>query len=98
MIPIPEWYKNIVFYLKLRQFPIGMKAKERISQKMKSNAHVLISGILFWKKFDDTFLRCLRHSNSIEIMKETHEGTCGGHFAPMVTSHRIVQASFYWPT
>jgi hypothetical protein len=31
-------------------------------------------------------------------MKEIYEGVCGEHFSPMVTSHRIIQVSFYWPT
>jgi hypothetical protein len=43
-------------------------------------------------------LRCLNHSKSVEVLKEMHEGVCGGHFSPMVTSHRIIRDSFYWPT
>jgi hypothetical protein len=98
MIARSEWYKNIVFYLKSGQFPVGMTTKERRSLKMKSNAYVLIYGILFQRNFDGMLLRCLSHSKSIEIMKEIHEGICGGHFAPMVTSHRIIRVGFYWPT
>jgi hypothetical protein len=26
-----------------------------------------------------------------------HEGVCGGNFSPLVTTHRIIRAGFYWP-
>jgi hypothetical protein len=80
MIARSEWYKDIIFYLKLGQFPVGMTTKERRSLKMKSNSYVLVSGILFQRNFDGMLLRCLSHSKSIEIMKEMHEGVCGGTF------------------
>jgi hypothetical protein len=41
-------------------------------------------------------LICLSLSKSIEFIKEIHEGVYGGHFSPMVTSHRIIQDGFYW--
>jgi hypothetical protein len=42
-----EWYNEIIFYLKLGKFHVGMSSKERKSLKMKTNSYVLVSGVLF---------------------------------------------------
>ena len=36
--------------------------------------------------------------NIHDILKEIHEGVCGGHFTPKVTSHRIIRVGYYWPS
>jgi hypothetical protein len=33
-----------------------------------------------------------------ELIKEFHEGICGGHFAPTTTAHKIIRVGYYWPT
>ena len=57
-----------------------MSSKERRTMKMKTNHYVLVSGVLLRTNFDGILLRCLDHSNSIEVIQEFHNGVCGGHF------------------
>jgi hypothetical protein len=75
-----------------------MITKERRSMKTKSNSYVLIYGILFRRNIDDMLLIFPSLSKSIGLIKEIHKGVFGGHFYPMLTSHRIIQDGFYWKT
>ena len=92
---ILEWYKDIIFYLRSRQFPVTMNPKERRTLKMKSNQYVLIVDILFRRNYDGIFLRCVDQRKAQELMKEFHEGICGGHFVPTTTTHKIIRVGFY---
>jgi hypothetical protein len=52
-----KWYKDIIFYLRSRKFPITMNPKERRTLKMKENQYVLIVDILFRINYDGILLR-----------------------------------------
>jgi hypothetical protein len=93
-----EWYKDIIFYLKSGQFPIGMSSKERRALKMKENQYVLVVEVLFQRNFDGMLLRCIDSTKSQKVLEEFHEGVCGGHFSPTTTAHRIMRVGYYWPT
>jgi hypothetical protein len=93
-----EWYKDIVFYLKYRQFPVTMTPKERRALKMKSNQCVLMVDVLFRRNYDGILLRCVYGKRAQELMQEFHRGICGEHFAATTTTHKIIRARFYWPS
>ncbi|RVW13563.1 hypothetical protein CK203_091918 [Vitis vinifera] len=42
--------------------------------------------------------RCVPKDEQQDILQMCHEEACGGHFAPMKTSTKILQSRFYWPT
>jgi len=92
-----EWYKDILFYLRSSEFPLGMSSKERRDLKMKNNQYVLVSWIIFRRKFDGILLICLDHPKSKETLQEFHNGVCGGNFFPIVIAHRIIRVGYYWP-
>ena len=75
-----------------------MSPKEKRALEMKENSYVLVLGILFNKNYDGVLLRCFHIKKTHEILKEMHEGVCGGHFPPKVTSHSIIIEGYYWPT
>jgi hypothetical protein len=58
----------------------------------------LVAEILFHRNFDGILLRCVDATKAQKLMKEFHEGICGGHFAPTTTTHRIMRVGYYWPT
>jgi hypothetical protein len=74
-----------------------MNPKERRTLKMKSSQYVMIVDILFKRNYDGILLRCVDERKSQELMKEFHEGICGGHFVPTTTTHKIIRVRFYWP-
>ena len=43
-------------------------------------------------------LGCFLIGNTHEILKDMHEGACGGHFAPKVTINCIISVGYYWLT
>lgn len=93
-----EWYKHIIFYLKSGQFSPEMSSKERRTLKMKTNNYVLVFEVWFRRNFDGILLRCLDHIRAMKVILESHKGIYGGHFSPMVTTHKIIQTGFYWLT
>jgi hypothetical protein len=93
-----EWYRDIIFYLRSGQFPVTMNPKERRTLKMKSSQYVMIADILFRRNYDGILLRCVDERKAQELMKEFHEGICGGHFLPTTTTHKIIRVGFYWPS
>jgi hypothetical protein len=92
-----EWYKHIIFYLKIGQFPLEMSLTERRTLKIKANKYVLVSGVLFRRNFDGILLRCLDHIRAMKVIQESHKGIFGGHFSPVMTAHKIIHIGFYWP-
>ena len=89
-----EWYGDIVFYLRSRQFLVTMKPKEQRRLKMKSNQYVLIVDILFKRNYDGILLRCVDENKTQELMREFHEGICGGHFAPTSQRQQSIKRYF----
>ena len=92
------WYRDIVFYLRSGQFLVTMNPKKRRTLKMKSSQYVLIVDILFRRNYDCILLRCVDERKAQELMKECHEGICGGSFAPIAITHKIIRVGFYWPS
>jgi hypothetical protein len=93
-----ESYRDIVFYLRSGQFPVTMNPKERRTLKMKSNQYVLIVDILFITNYVGILLICVDEKKAQELMREFHEGICGGNFAPTTNAHKIIRDGFYWPS
>ena len=79
-----EWHRVIIFYSRSRKFTVTMNPKERRTLNMKENKYVLIIDILFRRNYDGIPLRCVDENQSQELMREFHEGICGGKFAPIV--------------
>jgi len=53
---------------------------------MKVNQYVLIADILFIINFDGIPLICIDENQAQELIREFHEGICGGNFAPIETT------------
>jgi hypothetical protein len=65
---------------------------------MKVNQYVLITDILFRRNYDGILLICVDENQAQEVMREFHEGMCGGHIAPTSTTHKLIWVGFYWPS
>lgn len=42
-------------------------------------------------------LRCLNLQESQQVIDKLHEGLCGRHFSPLVTTHKVINDDYYWP-
>ena len=55
----------------------NMQVPHRV--KAQSQNFVLMEGELYKKGLNGLLLRCLSFPNSMEVMKQVHEGVCGAH-------------------
>lgn len=44
------------------------------------------------------FLRCLEKSKAEKVLQEFHDGLASGNFGGDMTTHKILNARYYWPT
>jgi hypothetical protein len=61
---------------------------------MKAKQYLLIADILDKINYDDILLRCVNEDQAQELIREFHEGICGGNFSPTVTAHKIIRVGF----
>ena len=66
--------------------------------KVKSIRFVLIQGMLYKRGFSLPYLCCLDKPKAEYVMREVHEGICGNHSGARFLVHKLVRASYYWPT
>jgi transposase InsO family protein len=52
----------------------------------------------FVKNFDSVLMRCLEKDEAEKVLLELHAGEAGGHFGGDTTAHKVLRASYYWPT
>jgi hypothetical protein len=93
-----SWYDNIRFYLLHGSSPCNLDTKNIRALRLKSNSFQLINDILFRKNFDDVFLHCIEKEESERVLVELHSGDARGHFDGNTNSHKVLRASYYWPT
>ena len=43
-------------------------------------------------------LKCADETKSKKILRDMHEGVCGGHYMAKTTTHKVLISSFWWPT
>lgn len=43
-------------------------------------------------------LVCLDEFHAEKVLKEMHNGVCGGQYSAKTTTGRIIRAGYYWPT
>ncbi|GAV72530.1 hypothetical protein CFOL_v3_32950 [Cephalotus follicularis] len=72
-ITLANWRFNIIEYLK--------NPSQRVERKLKILAlnYYLYEGELYRKGHDRLLLRCLGFEESVQVMMEVHDGTCGAH-------------------
>ena len=66
--------------------------------RLKSVSYQIVEGILFKKNYDEFLLRCLEKEDAKKVMTDLHDGPTGGHYSGNTTAHKILRASYYWPT
>jgi len=93
-----SWYKDLSYLLHHEDFPENLNPRGRRALRLKSAQYLLISSVLFLINYDGVLLRCLEWEDANKVLKELHYGPVGGHFAGNTTAHKILRASYYWPT
>lgn len=47
---------------------------------------------------EGVLLKCVDEEHAMKILNDMHSGECGGHFMEKTTTHKVLRASFWWPT
>ena len=56
---------------------------------------MVIVGQLYKMGIDQVMHRCVRSHEQEVVLKEAHQGVCGGHFSRETTSRKIFQAGLW---
>ena len=69
-------------------------------RKLRTDAKLYIwdDPMLFRRGVDQIIRRCVLEAEQAGIMDKFHSSPYGGHFAEDITTQKILQSGFYWPT
>jgi hypothetical protein len=95
---MPKEYREIIQYLDDMRFLIGATKAVR-SMNCAQESKLLDDGqstILLGR--DGVLRRTIGKSDTSHLLYEFHDGFYGGHFMGRITTEKILEASYYWPT
>lgn len=93
-----ESLHDIWCFLERGEFSSSLTREQRRWLARKDMRYRIINGSLYCMGKDNV-LRRVPHEDEIEsILEACHEGVCGGHFAHDITSRKILQSGFVWPS
>ena len=89
---VGNWRNNIIEYLEDPNRYVPHKVK------VQSQNFILLEGELYRKGPDGLLLRCILFPNSMEVMKQVHEGVCGSYQSGIKMRCLIRRHGYFWPT
>ena len=74
-----DWYKDVVYYLQNMKSPPGLIDNQKIALNLQEIRYVIVQGQLWWRDMQGVLLKCIGESEYEKILKDMHQGVCGGH-------------------
>jgi hypothetical protein len=71
--------------------------KSAVQLKTKAARFTMINGTLYKQGFMLPLLKCISSEEGDYVLREIHEGICGGHSKARVLASKAVREGFYWP-
>ncbi|MCO5592398.1 hypothetical protein L7F22_046401 [Adiantum nelumboides] len=93
-----ETMEDILYFLELGECPKHLERVQRHRLVRKALSYQLIGEHLYHKGKDLVLRRVPLVKEIEKILMSCHDGVCGGHFAQEITSKKILQAGFVWPS
>lgn len=101
-----DWYRDIVYYLQNLSCLGHLLDHRKRALKLKVSKYCFVDIAvddgwiqgLGWKNLDGVILNCVEPPKAEELMKEFHEGLCGGHHVASTTTHKTMRSGYYWPS
>ena len=90
--------EEILCFLMKGEFTLGMTKSQRQWLACKATRYCLINDNIYCLGKDQVLWRVPLSIDIQDILASCHEGVCGGHFALDITSRKILQANFVWPS
>ncbi|MCO5551288.1 hypothetical protein L7F22_004787 [Adiantum nelumboides] len=93
-----ETMDDILYFLETGECPKHLERVQRHRLVRKALSYQLIGEHLYHKGKDLVLRRVPLVKEIEKILMSCHDGVCGGHFAQEITSRKILQAGFVWPS
>ncbi|MCO5611018.1 hypothetical protein L7F22_065267 [Adiantum nelumboides] len=93
-----ETMEDILYFLEIGECPKHLERVQRHCLVRKALSYQLIEEHLYHKGKDLVLRRVPLVKEIEKILMSCHDGVCGGHFAQEITSRKILQAGFVWPS
>ncbi|MCO5593372.1 hypothetical protein L7F22_047384 [Adiantum nelumboides] len=90
--------EDILYFLEIGECPKHLERVQRHCLMRKALIYQLIGEHLYHKGKDLELRRVPLVVKIEKILMSCHDGVCGGHFAQEITSKKILQAGFVWPS
>ena len=92
------WYADIVNYLACGLMPYEFNNPHKRKLRTDSRFYIWDYPLLFRRGIDMIIKRCVPEIEQGEIIDKCHASPYGGHFEGDITTQKILQSGFYWPT
>ncbi|MCO5590799.1 hypothetical protein L7F22_044774 [Adiantum nelumboides] len=93
-----ETMEDVLYFMEIGECPKHLEKVQRLRLVRKDLSYQLIGEHLYHKGKDLVLRRVLLVKEIERIIMSCHDGVCGGHFAQEITSKKILQADFVWPS
>ncbi|KAJ9546801.1 hypothetical protein OSB04_019344 [Centaurea solstitialis] len=95
--PIP-WYADFANYLAAGVLVKGMTHQQKGKFFLDLKYYFWSKPYLFRIGPDRIYLRCISGPAAWDILTNCHKGPTGGHFGANLTTRKVLESGFYWPT
>lgn len=83
-------------YLLNRTLPEDRNEAQRLLYQLPR--HTMLDNKLYRRGFSMPLLKCVVEPEITSILKEIHEGFCGGHTGGHSLAQKIIKQGYFWPT
>ncbi|KAK8508033.1 hypothetical protein V6N11_073541 [Hibiscus sabdariffa] len=91
------WFADMVNYLVTGKVPTHLP-RSAINRIKKDSRFYVWDDPYLWKHCSDQVIRrCIADDEVNSILNFCHSYSCGGHFGPKRTAHKILECGFFWP-
>ena len=92
------WISEMTIFLTTGLPPEHLSADERKGLAVRSRNFCFLNDTLYHKGADGIWRRAVRQFEKSVILRESHCGIAGGHYAGETTARKIWNSGLWWPT
>ena len=89
------WMTPIIAYLSEGALPENKNEARRLMYQLPRDT--MLDGKLYRRGHSMPLLKCVAKPETINILKEIHEGFCGGHTRGHSLAQKVIRQGYYWP-
>ena len=80
------------------KYPAASSREERYKLRLHAKNYLIIGDTLYRRGVDSVLRRCLTREEVDIVLNDSHIGACGCHLSGLAMAHKILRASYFWPT